>query len=114
LKLQKDNQTLRRTVRDLEKKLKDKDEGGKDAEGKESGSEEEKSPIDEEEFLYLRERVETYEIEIEKLRSESIAKEGEKRRLAEMVKTLGDSRAGGSEVGAREERVRLILMGSTS
>lgn len=111
LKLQKDNQAMRRTIRDLEKRVKEKDEGAKDGEGKESGSDEEKSPtIDEEEFFYLRERMETYEVEIEKLRSESITREGEKRRLAEMVKTLGDGRKGGSEVGAREERVRSFLI----
>jgi hypothetical protein len=109
LKLQKDNQALRRTIRDMEKRLIDKDEDTKDGEGKDSGSDGERSPNDEEEYLYLRERLETYEVEIEKLRSESITRESEKRKLAEMVKTLGDSRNGGSEVGAREERVCSFL-----
>lgn len=105
VKLQKDNQAMRRTIRDLEKKLKDKDEGERGPSGKVSGSDQDKSPIDEEEVIYLKERIETYEIEIEKLRTESIARESEKRRLAEMVKSLGDGRAVGSDAGAREERV---------
>ena len=68
------------------------------------GTDEERSPTAEEEVLYLRERVETTEIEVEKLRAENMAKETEKRRLAEMVRSLGDSRAGSSDVGSREER----------
>ena len=57
------------------------------------------------EMLYLRERVENYEIEIEKLRQESAAKDVEKRRLAEVVKSMNERRAGGSDVGVREEMV---------
>src|SRR5699024_10568047 len=52
--------------------------------------------------------IETYEVEIERMRSESITRESEKRRLAEIVKSLGDGRAVvGSEAGAREGRVSL-------
>jgi hypothetical protein len=116
LKLQKDNLALRRTIRDLEKQL--RDQGDMDKEGllankEESGAgsgEEGGSPVDEEELLYLRERIETYEVEIERLREESIAREGEKRRLAEMVKSLVDERGlVGSDVGAREERVSSFM-----
>ncbi|KAL2009233.1 hypothetical protein VTN00DRAFT_7427 [Thermoascus crustaceus] len=108
LKLQKDNQHLRRKVRDLEKQLKDREQPSdkesivnNDPEG---SDDEDRHPPDEEELLYLRERMEQYEVEIERLRSESIARESEKRRLAEMVKALGDGRPIGSEAGAREER----------
>ncbi|MCJ1393408.1 Anucleate primary sterigmata protein B [Xylographa bjoerkii] len=55
------------------------------------------------EVIFLRERTETYELEIEKLRQESANKDGEKRRLAEAVKSLSERRAGGSDIGVREE-----------
>lgn len=107
LKLQKDNQALRKKMRELENQLRDRGDGEK-GEGKDegaSGTEEERVSMEEEELIYLQERLETYEIEIEKLRSESIARESEKRRLAEMVKSLSDGRVVESEAGAREERV---------
>ncbi|KAE8348699.1 hypothetical protein BDV28DRAFT_80290 [Aspergillus coremiiformis] len=106
LKLQKDNQALKRKIRDLEKQLKDQqsdkeslvnhDPDGSDDDGRD--------PAQEEEVLFLRERVEVYELEIERLRSESIARESEKRKLAEILKSLNDGRPMGSDVGAREER----------
>ena len=109
IKAQKDNQALRRTIRELERQLKEKadlaDEN-KDEQASEAG----KRTIDEEEFLYLRERLETYEVEIERLRAENITRESEKRKLAEMVKALGDGRSGISDSGAREERVGLIFL----
>jgi len=57
------------------------------------------------EVVYLRERVETYEVEIERLRHEGAAKDVEKRRLAEVVKSMSERKTGGSDVGAREELV---------
>ncbi|KAE8375297.1 hypothetical protein BDV26DRAFT_268050 [Aspergillus bertholletiae] len=106
LKLQKDSQTLKRKIRDLEKQLKDQqsdkesmvnhDPEGSDDDGREAAQEEE--------ILFLRERVEVYELEVERLRSESIARESEKRKLAEILKSLNDGRPMGSDVGAREER----------
>ncbi|PGH12575.1 hypothetical protein AJ79_04196 [Helicocarpus griseus UAMH5409] len=114
MKLQKDNQALRRNIRELEKQLKDRGDGvegegagaeGSDEESQGHGGTAGTSGVDEEELTYLRERVETYEVEIERLRSESISREGEKRRLAEMVKSLGEGRVAiGSDAGAREER----------
>ncbi|KAI1911469.1 hypothetical protein LOZ39_004112 [Ophidiomyces ophidiicola] len=106
LKLQKDNQALKKKIRELGKQLRDRGDGEKD-ESKDdgaSGSEEERVTMEEEELIYLRERIETYEVEIEKMRSENIARESEKRRLAEMVKSLSEGRAAGSDAGAREER----------
>jgi chromosome segregation ATPase len=106
LKLQKDNQALRKTIRELQKQLRDRGKAEDESEDGERGSEGRRTTREEEELTYLRERVETYEVEIERLRSESIARESEKRKLAEMVKTLGDGRANvGSDAGAREERV---------
>ncbi|KAL4816000.1 microtubule associated-domain-containing protein [Aspergillus spinulosporus] len=108
LKLQKDNQGLKRKIRDLEKQLKDQQSDKEsmvnhDPEG--GSDEEDRDHAQDEELLFLRERVETYELEIERLRSESIARESEKRRLAEMLKSLNDGRPTGSDSGAREERV---------
>lgn len=101
LRLERDNHSLKKQVRDLEKRLREENSPTAD---QGYGTDEERSPTAEEEVLYLRDRMESFEIEIEKLRSESIAKETEKRRLAEMVRSLGDTRAAGSDVGSREER----------
>ncbi|KAJ5110770.1 Anucleate primary sterigmata protein B [Penicillium argentinense] len=105
LKLQKDNQGLKRKIRDLEKQLKDQ-QSDKDSmvNHDPEASEDDRDSAQDGELVFLRERVETYEIEIERLRTESIARETEKRRLAEMVKSLSESRSGGSDAGAREER----------
>ena len=103
LRLEKDNHSLRKQVRELQKKLEENSTTSPDADPG-YATDEERSPTAEEEVVYLRERLETNEIEIEKLRTESITRESEKRRLAEMVKSLGDTRAVGSDVGSREER----------
>lgn len=108
LKLQKDNQGLRRKIRDMEKQLRDHQSDKESmANHDPDGSDDDRGQRDEETY-WLRERVETYEHEIEKLRSESLARESEKRRLAEMVKSLSDGRPIGSDVGAREERVSVL------
>ncbi|KAJ5624682.1 hypothetical protein N7510_000991 [Penicillium lagena] len=105
LKLQKDNQGLKRKIRDLEKQLKDHQSDKESMVNHDpEGSEGDRDSAQDGEVVYLRERVETYELEIERLRSESVARESEKRRLAEMVKSLSENRAGGSDAGAREER----------
>ncbi|KAL1962776.1 hypothetical protein VTN77DRAFT_9145 [Rasamsonia byssochlamydoides] len=106
LKLQKENQGLKRTIRDLEKQLKDQQSDKEPMENHDDGvsDDEDRNIAAEEEILFLKERIETYEMEIERLRSESLVRESEKRRLAEMVKSLGEGRTAGSDVGAREER----------
>jgi chromosome segregation ATPase len=101
LRLEKDNHSLKKQIRELQKKLDARESPSAD---QGYGTDEERSPTAEEEVIYLRERLETNEIEIEKLRSESMARESEKRRLAEMVRSLGDTRTGTSDVGSREER----------
>lgn len=103
MRLEKENHTLRKQNRELQRKLDEKSQSSpKSDQG--YGTDDDRSPTAEEELLYLRERVETTEVEIEKLRSENIAKEGEKRRLAEMVRSLGETNPGTSDVGSREER----------
>jgi chromosome segregation ATPase len=106
LKLQKDNQGMKRTIRDLEKRLKDR-QAGKDSANQYGETDDEAAT--EEEIVFLRERIETYEVEMERLRSEVFAGENEKRRLAEIVRSMGESRPAGSETGAREERVSCII-----
>jgi hypothetical protein len=107
LKLQKENQSLKRTIRDLEKQFKDQQSDKESMANHDSGAsdDDDRNVAAEEEILFLKERIETYEVEIERLRSESLVRETEKRRLAEMVKSLGDGRPAGSDAGAREERV---------
>lgn len=106
IKLQKENQGMKRTIRNLEKQLKDSqsNKGGADTEG-ETSEDDKRNDVEEEELIFLRERIETYEVEIERLRTESFARESEKRRLAEIVKSMGENRPADSEAGAREERV---------
>lgn len=105
LKLQKDNHGLKRKIRELEKQMKDQ-QSDKDSmmNHDPEASEDDRDSAQDGELVFLRERVETYEVEIERLRSESITREAEKRRLAEMVTSLSENR-GGSDSGAREERV---------
>ncbi|KAI9822383.1 MAG: Anucleate primary sterigmata protein B [Pycnora praestabilis] len=112
VKLQKDTKALRRTVRDLERKLKEKEDGmtaaagaiGASGEGKRLHSPDQGATQEmEEEIFYLRERIETYEVEVEKLRSECLSREGEKRRLAGLVKSMGERNSTEGDLGAREE-----------
>ncbi|RMZ82226.1 hypothetical protein DV738_g1912, partial [Chaetothyriales sp. CBS 135597] len=102
MRLEKDNFNLRKQVRELQKKLNEARDSPSADPG--YGTDDDRSLTAEEELFYLRERIETNELEIEKLRAESLAKETEKRRLAEMVRSLGDARTGSSDVGSREER----------
>ncbi|KAI9778163.1 MAG: Anucleate primary sterigmata protein B [Candelina submexicana] len=110
--LQRETKRLKRTVRDLERELEKKEEGLKaaatdteksDDEGFSQAQAEELMQEMTEEIMYLRERVETYETEVDKLRNESITKEGEKRHLAGVVKSMGDRKGGHGDIGAREE-----------
>lgn len=101
--LQRDNKVLRRRVKELEKQLKDEDE--RPGTAKSAGSEDEDAHDREEELIYLREQMEEYVTEIERLRNENLNREAEKRKMAELVKTLGE-RAGeriGENLGRQEE-----------
>ncbi|KAK0716731.1 hypothetical protein B0T21DRAFT_296622 [Apiosordaria backusii] len=101
--LQRDNKVLRRRVKELEKQLKDEDE--RPGTAKSSGSDDEDAHDREEELIYLREQMEEYVTEIERLRNDNLNREAEKRKMAELVKTLGE-RAGermGENLGRQEE-----------
>lgn len=123
LKLQKDNQALRRKVKELEESATEKKDiqtenrdsedeyddhrdGDDDGDGESGGS-------DDEELMYLRERIESYEYDVERLQNECIQRESEKRRLADIAKSLGDGRSVmGSDVLTREERVSRYVTSS--
>ena len=104
----KEMRELKRTNRDLERKLKEKtEELAKRAEvpileKNDTGPDPEEFQFMENELTYFRERVMTYETEIEKMRHESFAQEKEKKRLAEVLKRVGESN-GNVDIGVREE-----------
>ena len=111
IKYQREIRELKRSIRDLERRLKDTEEQLADRATKaptvknaEAHDPENVQEL-ELEINYLRERVESYELEIERLRHDGVAKEGEKRRLAEVVKAMGESRSGEGDPGVREEMV---------
>ncbi|KAI9052625.1 hypothetical protein LZ554_003967 [Drepanopeziza brunnea f. sp. 'monogermtubi'] len=104
--MQRDNKALKRKVRELEQLQKDGEERPSTA-GTSGGG---RSPVwfdqegaqeREEELIYLRERVEEYITEIEKMRNDAVVRENDKRNLAEVVRQMGERR--GQNVGAREE-----------
>ncbi|GME34674.1 Spindle associated [Neofusicoccum parvum] len=105
----KENQSLRRKVRELEKKLKAQEEGMAAAKEKTTtGSDDGKSDGShgqaemEEEITYLRECLQQSETEVERLKEENLAKEVEKRRMAEYVKSMGDRRNSEPSAGVEE------------
>jgi predicted nucleic acid-binding Zn-ribbon protein len=97
----KENQSLRKKVRDLERKLKAQEDGAA-ARGTASTSDEETSDPSEkhaeleEEIIYLRERLESTETIVEQLQQDNLAKEVEKRRMAEYIKSMGERNPGHS------------------
>lgn len=106
----KEMRELKRTNRELERKLQDKvDELAKKVEVPipeklETGPSSEDFRFMENELTYFRERVMTYEIEVEKMRHEGFDQEREKKRLAEMLQRASQSN-GGADIGVHEEVV---------
>lgn len=109
--IQRDNKILRRRVKELEKRLRDEEDrpstarSGYSSDGGTTPAFDADAQDREEELLYLRERVEEYITEIERLRNENMSNQAEKRKLVETVKTMGD-RAGervGDSLGRQEE-----------
>ncbi|KDN70045.1 putative microtubule associated protein [Colletotrichum sublineola] len=102
--IQRDNKALRKRVKELEKQLKeDQDRPGtaKSGGSTNDSSSDQDAHEREEELIYLRERVEEYITEIERLRNDSMAKEAEKRKLSEVVRSLGERTSG--NLGSQEE-----------
>ena len=110
----KEMRELKRTNRELERKLQDKtDELAKFQEvpipeKAETGSSSEEFQFMENELTYFKERVMTYEVEVEKMRHEGFAQEREKKRLAEMLKRASESN-GGLDIGVHEEVVSIQM-----
>jgi len=108
--LQRDNKVLRRRVKELEKQMKDEDQRPGTArsilsDDTQSAAYDQEAHEREEEITYLREQMEEYITEIERLRNESMKQEAEKRRMADVVRSLGE-RAGermGENLGRQEE-----------
>lgn len=104
--LQRDNKMLRKRVKELEKKAVEDSTRPNTSSGTSSAEQtvrmsEEEAYEREQELIFLRERVEEYAIEIEKLRGESLHRESEKRKLADIVKTMGEKT--GENIGRQEE-----------
>ena len=106
----KEIRELKRANRELERKLQDKiDELTRKAEvpipkRAETGPTSEEFQFMENELTYFRERVMTYEVEVEKMRHEGFAQERDKKRLAEMLKRASET-SGGADIGVHEEVV---------
>ncbi|RWA04657.1 hypothetical protein EKO27_g10446 [Xylaria grammica] len=94
--IQRDNKILRRRIKEFEKRHYD-DEGrpstarsGISSDGRGTPTFDSSAQANEEEILLLREQIEEYVREIERLRSDHMNSELEKRKLVETVKTMGD------------------------
>lgn len=108
--MQRDNKALRRRVKELEKKLQDEnDRPGTSRSAASSNGQADALDADlqdkEEEITYLRERVEEYTTLIERLRADLFSQETDKRRMADLVKSLqsiGEKNVG-DNLGRQEE-----------
>ena len=103
----KEMREFKRTQRDLERKLQEKmDELAKKAQAplpnKEPGPSAEEFQFMENELTYFRERVMTYEVDIEKMRHDNFAKEKDNQRIVGMLQRATEAN-GGADVGIREE-----------
>lgn len=109
--IQRDNKMLRRRVKELGKRHHD-DEGrpstarsGFSSEGRATPTFESGTQANEEEIILLREQIEEYVREIERLRSDHMSSELEKMKLVETVKTMGDraTERVGESLGRQDE-----------
>lgn len=103
----KENMSLRKKVKDLEKKMKAQEDGNalKDTgSGSDDGRSDHSSKEVEllEEIMFLRERVEEIEIQLEESRQETLNKEVEKRRMAEYIKSMGERSSSEPSAGVNE------------
>lgn len=103
----KETQSLRKKLRDLERRLKAHEEGLVPMKEVGSGSEDEKSDQSrqaelEEEVEFLRERLETTETIIEQWQQEALQKEADNRRMADYIKTMRDKSPSADSAGLDE------------
>lgn len=101
---------LKRSIRELDRKLREKSdqlaENFKKFKQAESIHVNEDQQDIDDRVTYLTERLMIYEVEIERMRHEISTREGERRRMAEVLKKAGERRGPESDIGAREEMVR--------
>lgn len=101
---------LKRSIRELDRKLREKSdqlaENFKKFKQAESTHDNEDQQDIDDRVTYLTERLMTYEVEFERMRHEISTREGERRRMAEVLKKAGERREPDSDIGAREEMVR--------
>lgn len=103
----KENQSLRKRLRDLERRLKAHDDGMTSKEPT-SGDEEDRSDDSisrsalEEEIEFLRERLETTETTIEQWREEALQKEADNRRMADYIRTMNEKGVADDSAGVDE------------
>ncbi|KAF3004854.1 Anucleate primary sterigmata protein B [Curvularia kusanoi] len=118
----KETQTLRKKVRELERKLKSQEEGQSATKDSGSGSEDEENEPSsryadlEEEILFLRERLESAETITEQWQQEALQKEADNRRMADYIKIMREKSPSGEsgfdeavniwKEDLQEERVR--------
>lgn len=103
----RENKVLRKKLKELERQMKEDEVRPSTARSAASSTDQTARMYDEdaqdreEELIYLRERVEEYVTEIERLRNDSMSRESEKRKLADFVRVLGER--SGDSLGRQEE-----------
>jgi predicted nucleic acid-binding Zn-ribbon protein len=108
----KETQSMRKKIRDLERRLKSHEEGLAPTKEIGSGSEDGKSDGSsrqaelEEEIEFLRERLESTETIIEQWKQEALQKEADNRRMAEYIKTMREKSPSGESVSRDEAMLR--------
>jgi chromosome segregation ATPase len=99
--LQQDNKVLRRRVKELQKRL--KEERGRPGTAKSSQSDDSQQSRDrEQEIIFLREQLKEHVTEIERLKTDNLNREAEKRRMSEQLRILGQK--AGDHMGQALER----------
>ena len=104
----KEGQSMRKKIRDLERRLKAQEEGSANAKDVTSGSDDDKSEPSsrqaelEEEIEFLRERLESTEITVDQWQQEALQKEADNRRMADYIKVMREKGPGGDSTGFDE------------
>jgi len=104
----KDNQSLRKKLKDLERRLKAQEDGRAASKDVGSGSDDAKSDHSfrqvelEEEIEFLRERLESTESIVEQWQQEALQKEADNRRMADYIKTMREKSSNGDSAGLDE------------
>ncbi|ENI03693.1 hypothetical protein COCC4DRAFT_141810 [Bipolaris maydis ATCC 48331] len=104
----KEGQSMRKKIRDLERRLKAQEEGSANAKDAASGSEDGRSEPSsrqaelEEEIEFLRERLESTEITVDQWQQEALQKEADNRRMADYIKAMREKGSSGEAAGFDE------------